>query len=302
MKTNEETVFGTVSQTKKEEKKLGQSWKAVSIGGVTGILMGATGMFAADTYAAERKISGEDSFGENTDVQETSNSIKVAEVDQSLSFGEAFEVARQEVGAGGVFHWHGGIYNTYTAEEWNNMTPDERAHFSQQVQPEIRPDEQHAYVSHHDTSHHHDQTSVTESKKEEESQDNSGHGEQTHEEHRSDEPEVHFLGVESIQTNSGSTINVGHMTIAEQEVAVVDLDNDMVFDVAVSDRNQNGEIDDNEVIDISSQQMTVTDFALASAQETGSSNSNHPDLASNQQDHIADDMPDYMNDVDVNTI
>ena len=162
MKTNDETVYGPVSQPKKEEKKQSQGWKTVSLGGVTGILMGGAGMYAANAYGAEGDTIEDLQTEEQAEVQETANGIKVAEVDQSMSFGEAFEAARQEVGAGGVFHWHGGIYNTYTAAEWNSMTPEEHNQFSQQVQPEIRKEEQHPYTVHHDTGLHHDQASTEE--------------------------------------------------------------------------------------------------------------------------------------------
>ena len=38
------------------------------------------------------------------------------------------------------------------------------------------------------------------------------------------------------------------------------------------------------------------------AEENNGMDSSQPILASNQQDNLADDMPDYMNDVDVSTI
>lgn len=38
-------------------------------------------------------------------------------VSEDMSFGEAFSAAREELGAGGVFAWHGQYYNTFYAEE-----------------------------------------------------------------------------------------------------------------------------------------------------------------------------------------
>ena len=96
-------------------------------------------------------------------------------------------------------------------------------------------------------------------------------------------------------------MNVGYMTIAEEEVALVDMDNDMIFDVAVSDRNHNEQIDEGEVIDISDRQLSVTDFALAAEQENGNDMSGQPEFVSNPQDQLAEDMPDYMNDADIQT-
>lgn len=42
-------------------------------------------------------------------------------VTDSMSFSEAFAVAREEVGPGGVFNWNGTTYNTFFKEEWNQI-------------------------------------------------------------------------------------------------------------------------------------------------------------------------------------
>ena len=46
------------------------------------------------------------------------------------SFAEAFADARQELGPGGVFEWNGNLYNTFYAEELNNMTPEQLSEWS----------------------------------------------------------------------------------------------------------------------------------------------------------------------------
>jgi len=43
-------------------------------------------------------------------------------VNDSMSFDEAFAAARDEVGGGGIFEWHGNTYGTYYASEWNAMS------------------------------------------------------------------------------------------------------------------------------------------------------------------------------------
>ena len=114
----------------KESKKGGAAWKQVTLGGVSGILMGAGLLYAGQAVA--QNINNEEKPEEKPeDVAapeqgETShtleNGLQVATVNDDLSFGEAFAQSRAEVGPGGVFHWHGGIYNTYSADEWNAMT------------------------------------------------------------------------------------------------------------------------------------------------------------------------------------
>lgn len=307
MNSNESTIYGTAQEQPKNENKKQQtdnksSWKQVSIGGVTGILMGASGMYATNAFAGEQSTeANEQQENETAEAQShtAANALHVAEVDQNLSFGEAFAAARSEVGPGGVFHWRGGIYNTYTAQEWNSMSDGEHQQFAHQVQPEVQPGEEHTGHQ-QDVAHQPkpqpkpvvDDTDEPESKPET----------PTDPKRDDEEPEVHFLGVEQMQAESGQTMNVGHMVVDGQEVALVDVDDNMVFDVALSDRNDNGKIDDDEVIDISDQQLSVTDFALASAMQE-STNPVQPEVASNsQQDHIAEDMPDYVNDADVQTI
>lgn len=304
MNSNENTVFGTADKQPKNETKKQQTgasgWQQVTIGGVTGILMGAAGMYVANAFAGEQPAEADgqptESTADGAQSHTTDNGLHVAEVDQSLPFGEAFAAARAEVGPGGVFHWHGGIYNTYTAQEWSAMSDSEHQQFALQVQPEIQPGEERtgqqdvAQHTHRNDDNRHGNDDKPE--KPTPPKDDAG-----------DEPEVHFLGVEQVQTDGGQTMNVGRMVIGSEEVALVDVDDNMVFDVAISDRNDNGQIDDDEVTDISDRQLSVTDFALASAIQQEGSDPAQPQMANNaQQDHIADDMPDYMNDADVQTI
>lgn len=312
MNTEEMTTFGTDRQVKEESKQTSEqtnknAWQKVTIGGVTGILMGAAGMYAANAFGAEGEQEAENTAsGTQAQSHVAENGLKVAEVDDSLSFGDAFAAARNAVGAGGVFHWRGNIYNTFTESEWDHMTPQEHAQFAQQVRPEVRPEEMHTHhESHHDTAQHRPEShKETEQKVEEKPEKDDSEGRRTPEHKEDDnEPEVHYLGVEQRHTEDGEVINVGHMTIDDDDVALVDLDNDQVFDISVSDRNHNNEIEANEVIDISEAGITVTDFALAVAKENGEVGSAQPDVAVNSQDNIGgEDMPDYMNDADIQTI
>jgi len=50
-------------------------------------------------------------------------------VDDSMSFSQAFAAARTEVGPGGLFTWHGNTYGTYYADEWNNMSAEEKEQY-----------------------------------------------------------------------------------------------------------------------------------------------------------------------------
>ena len=106
-----------------------ETWKPVTIGGMTGILMGAGTMFASQSLSTD----------EMPVVKSSEKPLMEASVGGSQSFREAFQAARAELGPGGVFRWHGNIYNTYTVEEWNAMSKEEKDLFAQRVKPEISP-------------------------------------------------------------------------------------------------------------------------------------------------------------------
>lgn len=50
-------------------------------------------------------------------------------VNDSMSFSEAFAAARKEVGSGGFFEWQGSTYNTFTKEEWDLFTEEEKEQY-----------------------------------------------------------------------------------------------------------------------------------------------------------------------------
>ncbi len=47
-------------------------------------------------------------------------------VNEQMSFEDAFNAAREELGPGGIFQWHGHVYSTFTADEWESMSPEEQ--------------------------------------------------------------------------------------------------------------------------------------------------------------------------------
>lgn len=56
-----------------------------------------------------------------------------------MSFEQAFKAAREEVGMGGVFSWHGHWYNTFDKEEWDGLSLDQRQEFTEMVTGEKLP-------------------------------------------------------------------------------------------------------------------------------------------------------------------
>ena len=236
---NEETIIEKfpTRNGKSENKVEGAPWKQVTLGGVSGILMGA-GLLYAGQIAA--KDLGNEEKPEDVAIPEQGetshtleNGLQVAAVNDDLSFGEAFAQARAEVGPGGVFHWHGGIYNTYTAAEWNAMTIDQKHDFAQQVKPEINANEvptptdanTHIVVEHH-VYHHGSNPSANEAQKTDDVQVVSEKPDDA-------DSDVHIVGYGEVR---------GHAAVG------LDMDGDGQADVAIIDVDDNQRLSDPDVV------------------------------------------------------
>lgn len=264
---NETTILEKrpTAKGQQETKKEGNAWKHVTLGGVSGIFMGAGLLYAGQAVAqpASEEPVAEEAEEQTADVQVAESSLQVAASHDDLSFGEAFAAARAEVGPGGVFYWHGGIYNTYTAAEWNAMSADQKHDFAQQVQPEID--------AHHVNTPTDAQPDVAVQTVEADVQVVNEH--EAANTVQTDDAEVHIVGQGEID---------GHAAVA------LDLDNDGNADVAVIDINDNRQLDDADIIvDNQGNMAHMGDLV------------NDPDpnqLAAMETPDVAPDMPDYMND------
>lgn len=201
--------------------------------------------------------------------------VRYAHVDAD-NFNDAFAQARAQVGPGGVFEYNGKLYGTYLADEWNEMTPQERADYQNRVN-EIAP-------SHHAASNDTPAADVT------------GHHEAspaavaTNAEMISAEPddaEIRVLGVEAVQREDGQVMNVALVECEGDQALLVDVDNNGTIDVMLHDDNGDGQLQESEMHDVSGAGIEVADLMQTQAAGEG-------DLlyASN------DGMPDYVNDAD----
>ena len=78
-------------------------------------------------------------------------------------------------------------------------------------------------------------------------------------------------------------MNFGGVNVGGEDVVLVDVDGDLTFDYMASDANHDGCIDENELVDIQSEHLTVSDLGGFTVDPTGDM------LASN-------DGPDYIMD------
>lgn len=118
----------------KAAKIAGQAAKGLGtgilIGGLSTAIMGMKSADDNDIPSREDNNDGHASNGNNTAADWVDDNMDVATTpDNDMTFAEAFAAARNEVGPGGAFEWNGNIYGTYTAEEWDNLSPEDKDEF-----------------------------------------------------------------------------------------------------------------------------------------------------------------------------
>ena len=205
-----------------------KTWKPVTIGGFTGILMGAGAMHISQSVASAASV---DEAGQTPELKPL----------DELSFREAFDTARAEMGPGGVFRWHGNLYNTYTADEWQAMSDERKEELAQEVDPEVSPEEI-------DT----DVVTVNETADSPQTESNETADPLLSEasEAEDDSDDVRVIGQGEVTLQNGRNVTVQELEVNGQRVAVIDVDQDGTADIAMTDLNHNRQMDEGEVIDL----------------------------------------------------
>ena len=275
----ENTTYGDTTlqaEVKVDETKNNESagsWEMVMVGGIPSILLGAAGVMIAESFSVvspkEDSSAQEQDGGETgAEVAGIDKRIPVAStVTSDMSFKEAFETARAEVGAGGAFCWHGNVYSTYRADdpEWAEMTTEQRNEHCHEiivqvcVQPYAAPASTAPAVATADE----DEGDV----------------------------DVHIVGVGSIEGGDGSIIEAGYGTVDGHQAVFADTDGDGLVDTVLIDANDNGQLDPGEVISAEGANITIEDLAMEAAMNGGTMMS----------EQLYEGMPDYTNDADVSS-
>ncbi len=126
-KEQKEQNVQNIQEAAKNLKKKGRSWATVTLGGVSGILLGAGSAAGAHAYTSGQEATTEGDNPQTTDdAHQTAEAPQATTVNDDQSFAEAFEAARAEVGPDGVFVWHNGTYTAHTMDEWNAMTAQQQ--------------------------------------------------------------------------------------------------------------------------------------------------------------------------------
>lgn len=280
-----------------ENQKKGKKGNAAAVGAgafVAGAAVGV-GATAFATNSPEEVASPEEVVAEGASETEApapeqaivanDEGIRYAHVDAD-NFSDAFAQARAQVGPGGVFEYDGKLYGTYTADEWSEMSADERADYQARVN-EVAPAhhaQSHHAQSHHEASHY-------------EEQPVEAHHEESHESVPSNaqmvsqetgDNEIRVLGVETVQDEDGNVMNMAIVETEGEQVLLVDVDNDGKIEALIHDDNGDGLVQESEIHNIAEAEIEFADLQQAHAAQEG-----------NMLYAANDDMPDYTNDADM---
>lgn len=218
-----------------------ENWKPVTISGMTGILMGAGTMYASQKLTTDEMSAV---------VESSEQPLQEASVEGCKSFRDAFQAARAEFGPGAVFRWHGNIYNTYTSEEWNAMSTEEKNLFAQRVKPEVSPADIDTNQIAKEESIADEDVQVASVQQEDQAAKAQVVAEESAPAVDTGDDDVRVIGYGDINLVDGRSVTVEELEINGQRVAVIDVDKDGVGDFAMSDLNHNNHADEGEVIDL----------------------------------------------------
>lgn len=266
------------------EVKTGESssprlWQSVLVGGIPGILIGASGTVAVEAIAESKKIEDGPKDPDTEDGTNEVQSILVAHsVTDDMSFSEAFAAARAEVGPGGAFVWHGHVYGTYRADdpEWQAMSDEDRTEHSHLILAQVHPTPYTPTENEPQIVPSNDGQAGSESHVD-------GNAEDT-----SNDIDVHIVGVGQVQTPDGSLVDVGYGAVDGHGAIFADADGDGEVDTVLIDVNDNGIVDANEAFDGRGSGITIEEMAAVAEDNSIAT----PD------DSLYSDMPDYTNDAD----
>lgn len=250
---------------KTELPKNNSIWKKAATGMGSGILLGTGAMLFSSGTTLDELHGEEDHYPEWTD-----GKVPIAtSTDDNMSFSEAFGTARMEVGSGGVFEWNGNIYSTYTENEWNGMTAEEKAEYANHFS--WHNDSMSAHSSSSTSSSNINEVEIVEvnnSKIDEQTETDDGEeleitgvipetGEDEVNGMSSDSAEVEILGV--MHDNELGT-NIGGLVVDGQEFVLIDVDGDGTFDIMGRDLDGDQQVTQEELVDISEHHLTINDM------------------------------------------
>lgn len=280
-------------------------------GAAAGVALGA----AATVLSSGTPVDGAEANGSEEVPTWSDGEVPVAHgVNDDMSFTEAFNTARTEVGPGGAFEWHGNIYHTYNKSEWDNMSAEDKEafgqHFSWTGSTSAQNDEVevvNVHTADHTTGHTAGHTAGHATAQTETAQTETVQAQPVAQGPQGDEPnyitgnqgphpqpvasnephtvseesDVQILGV-SHDDETGYTF--AQLSVDNHDAIMVDINGDHEFDVLAVDFNDNGKLEDNEYANISGGHITET-YAQQMAAINQAPNTDTDDSATSPVEH-----------------
>ena len=206
------------------------------------------------------------------------HTMDIMQCDDSMSFSQAFAAARAEMGAGAAFCWRGGVYGTYYKEEWQSMTHQQKAEFTELAVSEAADMTSHA--NHHLAANHHtnDEVEIINAT---DSDSNDHHDTNVHE---SENVDTDNNDIEIIETDN-SDYGEYYPQIVELDDQQVDLLEDTGDLVSLEDVSSNEDI----LEMISSNLNTDVPDPFTEGVETDVFDYVEPDMVDTAEDYLPDD-------------
>lgn len=240
MNTNEQTIYAAdqasdnqitqrvenaIDEYAQPKKKGNVALRAAAVAGGAvlgvGTAVAATQLLGGDEEAAPEAAAG----------------LSTAQgVTDDMTFDEAFNAARAQVGPGGLFHWHGGVYNTYTEDEWARLSPEEREAFTVQARSAASGSELQA-----DTYAHNAQPASDPNVHQA-----TYHRQATHHTAPEGEQGAHIEGEQNMTLSDGREVIIGQGSFDGKAAVFIDVDRDGHYDMAIVDSNGNGDLDESD--------------------------------------------------------
>lgn len=251
---NEETQFADEQTTiledgvnEVQEPKKTSKWKktaAMAGVGAAGIAggIGLSAMASGDDAEAAKQAAEEAADADKGNMVKPVGNVKVAEVNDDMSFSEAFASARKQVGAGGVFEWRGKQYGTYYKTEWDSMSQAEKDQYAANV----------FGTSSSKSSSTPEQEQLQHDIPSENLADNSQSSVS------GEDIKGELFGVQTVTDENGNSMTVVAAKINGHNSMFVDADVDGYVDVAAMDANNNGELEDDEIVTLAKGAMPVS--------------------------------------------
>lgn len=253
---NEETQFADEQTTiieegvnEVQEPKGTSKWKkaagmaGIGAAGIAGGI-GLSAMASGDDVEAAKQAAEAAADADKGNMVKPVGNVKVAEVNDEMSFSEAFASARKQVGAGGVFEWRGKQYGTYYKTEWDSMSQVEKDRYAANVfgtsssKSSSTPEQERLQ---HDIS---PENFVYNSQSPVSGADIKGE----------------LFGVQTVTDENGNPMTIVAAKINGHNSMFVDADVDGYVDVAIMDKNDNEEVELDEIVQISKGRMLVSDL------------------------------------------